>query len=130
MQTQLEATGFTVRVATGASEALVSAREDRPDAIISNVRLGDLDGFILCSLFRSDPQLGSVPVVLVTDHLGEAEDRKLATAAGAHALLERSANVARELDASVRLPDGDAISSQPESRTRTFGGWPGRWNSC
>ncbi len=129
MQTELEATGLTVRATTGASEALVTARADRPDALISDVRLGDLDGFILSSLFRSDPQLGGVPVVLVTDHLEGAEDRKLATAAGVHALLERSPNVAREVDALLHLLDGDghvAAAGKPDPYVMRMAGQIGQ----
>jgi PAS domain S-box-containing protein len=112
-QAHLEAKGLIVRIATGASAALVSARADRPDAIISNVRLGHLDGFILCSLLRSEPQLDGVPVVLVADCPEDAEDRRLATAAGAHALIERSSNAAREVDAIVDLlaGGGDCVTT-------------------
>jgi two-component system cell cycle sensor histidine kinase/response regulator CckA len=112
-QAHLEAIGLIVRTATGASAALVSARADRPDAIISNVRLGHLDGFILCSLFRSEPQLDGVPVVLVTDCPVDAQGRRLATAAGADALIERSSNAAREVDAIVDLlaGGGDCVAA-------------------
>jgi two-component system cell cycle sensor histidine kinase/response regulator CckA len=112
-QAHLEAKGLIVRIATGASAALVSARADRPDAIISNVRLGHLDGFTLCSLLRSEPQLDGVPVVLVADGPEDAQDRRLATAAGAHALIERSSNAAREVDAIVDLlaGGGDCVAT-------------------
>jgi two-component system cell cycle sensor histidine kinase/response regulator CckA len=115
LQARLEAKGLIVRIAIGASAALASASADRPDAIISNIRLGHLDGFILCSLLRSQPELYGVPVVLVADCSGDVEDRRMATAAGAHALIERSSDGAREVDAIVDLLAGGGDRAVPGS---------------
>ena len=44
-----------IRTANGASEALEATRQQRPDAIISDVRMTELDGFMLCSVFHLTP---------------------------------------------------------------------------
>jgi PAS domain S-box-containing protein len=112
MGRHLSAAGFGVRTANGASEALEAARQQRPDAIISDVRMTELDGFMLCSVFRSDGELGTVPIMLVTGFIMDDDDHKLAVSAGAVTLVERSADFRQELDALLRMLDR-ATASDP-----------------
>jgi two-component system, cell cycle sensor histidine kinase and response regulator CckA len=93
--------GFKVETAN-AAEALTMALDLRPAAIMSDVLMGDLDGFALCRIVRSEPALSAVPIVLVSAHFQEEGDRKLALAVGASALVERSPDFKSELEALVR----------------------------
>jgi signal transduction histidine kinase len=102
MNARLVAAGFSVGTAGGVSEALDAARLARPDVIMSDVRMTELDGFMLCSVFRSDPELGAIPIMLVTGAV-EEDDHKLAVSVGAQALVERSASFERELAALFRV---------------------------
>jgi PAS domain S-box-containing protein len=112
MGRHLAAAGFAVHTANGASEALEAARQQRPDAIISDVRMTELDGFMLCSVFRADGALGTVPIMLVTGFIMDDDDHKLAVSAGAATLVERSADFRQELDALFRMLDS-ATASDP-----------------
>jgi PAS domain S-box-containing protein len=111
MRAHLVAAGFSVSSASGASEALEAARQQRPDAIMSDVRMSELDGFMLCSVFRSDPQLGTVPIMLVTAYFEGDDDNKLALSAGALRLVERSPNFQKELDALFDVLDSSGSAA-------------------
>ncbi|MGZ5258996.1 MAG: response regulator [Burkholderiales bacterium] len=89
--------GFQVAAVNGASDALVAARANRPDVILSDVFMPGSDGFDLCLEIRRDPNLTNVPVVLLSGQYGSKADEDLARRVGANALLLRTpdfANVA------------------------------------
>ena len=88
MRRHLIDAGFAVRTASCASSALEAARAERPDAIVSDVRMSELDGFMLCSLIRADDQLATIPIMLVTATFEGEGDRKLALAAGADSFVK------------------------------------------
>src|SRR5471032_2749652 len=46
-------------------EALLRAREAKPDIILADVRMPKLGGFELCERLRQDPALRGVPVLLL-----------------------------------------------------------------
>jgi signal transduction histidine kinase/CheY-like chemotaxis protein len=62
----LEREGFAVRTATGGREGLRLARELHPAAITLDINMPDLDGWTVLAAIKGDPQLASIPVVLVT----------------------------------------------------------------
>src|SRR3989440_4706502 len=62
----LEREGFAVRTATGGREGLKLARELHPAAITLDINMPDLDGWTVLAAIKGDPQLASIPVVLVT----------------------------------------------------------------
>lgn len=47
-------------------EALIRARELRPDAILADVSMPGLDGYALCAEIKRDPSLAHIPVLLLT----------------------------------------------------------------
>jgi CheY-like chemotaxis protein len=70
--------GFAVRTAASAAEALAEARKRPPALILSDVAIPGMDGFQLCAALRGDPELGSVPVVLLSGGPGGGQaDRGL-----------------------------------------------------
>jgi signal transduction histidine kinase/CheY-like chemotaxis protein len=62
----LEREGFRVEVASGGQEGLRRARELRPKAITLDVLMPDLDGWAVLSQLKADPDLATVPVVMIT----------------------------------------------------------------
>jgi len=100
---RLAAEGFEVETATGGDEALAKARARRPDVILSDVLMGDLDGFTLCRKLREDPRFDDVPVILLSAHYQDEPDQHLATRVGASALLARSPDFDAELAAVYRV---------------------------
>jgi signal transduction histidine kinase/DNA-binding response OmpR family regulator len=66
LQHILERQGYVVTVATNGAEALAIAKKQRPDLIISDVVMPEMDGYELCQRIKSTPELAVIPVILVT----------------------------------------------------------------
>ena len=58
--------GFTVADASTGQEALTFAQTTRPDLILLDVRLPDVDGRDLCQRLKADPAFGKTPVLLIS----------------------------------------------------------------
>jgi twitching motility two-component system response regulator PilG len=87
-------------------EGLKKARENRPDLVISDVRMPGMDGFELTAAIRSDPQLHRTPVVLLTSLNDEASRRK-GRLVGATAFLTKPVSVEelrRQVSTILKLP--------------------------
>lgn len=65
--------GHTVLLAGDGSEALVIAERERPDLVLIDVGLPDVDGFEVLRRLKQDPELTSVPVIMLTGYTGEAD---------------------------------------------------------
>src|SRR5258706_436 len=82
--------GFEVELAAGGEEALEKARTWAPDAILSDVLMPGIDGFLVCDAIRRDPSLSHIPVVLLSSAYVDEADQALAREMGANALLLRT----------------------------------------
>jgi diguanylate cyclase (GGDEF)-like protein len=78
----LEQKGMTVALARGAKEARSLLEGELPDAVVTDIRLGDGSGFDLVRWFRLQPG-GETPVVLVVSVLSDFLDRVEAIHCGA-----------------------------------------------
>ncbi len=63
---QLRQQGFTVSLAGTGSQGRTAAHRDRPDLIILDLRLPDIDGFSLCQELADAPDTCSTPVILLS----------------------------------------------------------------
>jgi len=66
--------GYETASAANGEEALVKARSDRPDLITLDISMPESPGARFFKELRSDSDLGSVPVVVVTAVTGYAGD--------------------------------------------------------
>jgi PAS domain S-box-containing protein len=94
--------GFDVSAVSGASDARIAARANRPDLILSDVFMPGTDGFELCLEIRRDPNLANVPVVLFSAQYGSQADEDLARRVGASALVVRTPDFGNVAPAIVR----------------------------
>ncbi|MBZ0303844.1 MAG: GAF domain-containing protein, partial [Anaerolineae bacterium] len=62
----LEARGYETLSATGGRQALRLATEHRPDLILLDVMMPEMDGIETCRHLKMQPQTASIPVILVT----------------------------------------------------------------
>jgi signal transduction histidine kinase len=63
---ELEKAGYEVASARSGREALARARSSRPDAVLLDVLMPEMDGFETCRRLKADPDLASVPVLMWT----------------------------------------------------------------
>lgn len=66
MQYHLARAGHDVTTATNGWEAIHSVRRSRPDLILLDLMLPDLDGFGVCEILRRDPLTATIPIVIVS----------------------------------------------------------------
>ena len=62
----LESKNYNVAAAFGGIEGLEKAKTENPDLIVLDVMMPDKDGYSVCKELKSDPQLRSIPVILLT----------------------------------------------------------------
>ena len=62
---------FEVAAVADGQAALDSARDQRPDLVLTDVMMPRLDGFGLLREMRADPALQSVPIILLSARAGE-----------------------------------------------------------
>jgi two-component system alkaline phosphatase synthesis response regulator PhoP len=72
----LEPEGYEVAVASNGEEGLKKVASDRPDLIVLDVMMPELDGFTMCSKLRESPEHGSTPVILLTGVAKRISDSK------------------------------------------------------
>jgi len=58
--------GITTHTADGGKQAIDMAREFRPDLVLLDVMMPDLDGPSTLMRLREDPQLKAIPVIFMT----------------------------------------------------------------
>jgi twitching motility two-component system response regulator PilG len=57
-------------------EGLAKAREQKPDLIISDIRMPGMDGFEFCAAVRADRALHGVPFIMLTSLTDDMSRRK------------------------------------------------------
>jgi DNA-binding response OmpR family regulator len=66
LATVLETEGFTARKTQSANEALEAIEDDRPDLILLDIMMPEMDGFRFLAMVRSNPDTHSIPVIILT----------------------------------------------------------------
>ncbi|NHZ89270.1 response regulator [Massilia sp. CCM 8733] len=62
----IQSKSYQVRVALNGQLALALIREQKPDLVLSDIIMPEMDGYELCHIIKSDPALRDIPVILVT----------------------------------------------------------------
>ena len=62
----LSSAGHVVMLADSGEQALVRAKADKPDLILMDVNMPDLDGFATTRRLKADAETRDIPVVFVT----------------------------------------------------------------
>ena len=63
--------GYEVETALNGLAALQQIRRQQPDLVVLDLMLGDLDGFSVCEILRSEPASRVLPVLAITAYGGE-----------------------------------------------------------
>ena len=72
IQVNLERHGYQVETANNGAQALAKIRANRPDLLVSDVMMPEMDGFELLANVRRDPALMDLPVIMLT---AKAQDK-------------------------------------------------------
>jgi len=69
----LEQQGFAVLTAGSGPAGIALAKQAKPDAILLDIEMPEMDGFAVCQQLKADPELQRIPVMILTS----SDDAKL-----------------------------------------------------
>jgi PAS domain S-box-containing protein len=87
LQVLLGGNGYQVASAANGAKALVIARQNPPDLIVSDILMPVMDGFLLCREWKKDERLKDIPLVFYTATYTDDRDRDFALSLGAEQFL-------------------------------------------
>ena len=82
MDRLLSSSGYTVVAADGGRKLLDAMRDVKPDLILLDVMMPEMDGYEVCSRLQKNSETAYIPVIFITA-LGEEQDKARAFAVGA-----------------------------------------------
>ena len=80
--------GYEVVEATTGLDAVATAESQRPDLILMDIQLPDIDGYEATRRIKAIPALATTPLIVVTSYALSGDDAK-AFAAGANAYVSK-----------------------------------------
>jgi len=80
--------GYQVISAASGAEALEKAASDKPDIVLLDVVMDEMDGFKTCRKLSSDPQTSTIPVIMVSGN-AQKVDKLWAEQQGAKAYITK-----------------------------------------
>jgi CheY-like chemotaxis protein len=98
----LEDEGYKVTKASSAEEALLLCQTQPPDLIISDVKMGGMDGFALLEIIKATVSLKNIPFIFLTS-FAETEARKKGLRLGANAYITKPFDVDPLLEIVLKL---------------------------
>lgn len=88
-EARLQAEGYTIVSARDGEEALVVAKAEKPDLIISDIMMPKISGFEMLDILRNTDELKAVKIIMLTA-LGQSDDQQRADKLGADRYLVKS----------------------------------------
>lgn len=122
----LERQGFKIAVASNGTLGITRASAERPDLILLDVMMPDLDGYEVTRRLRSDPALAHIPIIMFTAKT-MVDDKVAGFEAGVDDYLTKPTHPA-ELTAHVKavLARSAQVKVAPSERARVIGFLGGR----
>lgn len=69
--------GYEVLLANSGADAIRCAKENRPDAILMDIVMHDLDGLSVLQSLRNEADTGSIPIIFHTARTNPSDVRNL-----------------------------------------------------
>ncbi|PKO56178.1 MAG: response regulator receiver protein, partial [Betaproteobacteria bacterium HGW-Betaproteobacteria-21] len=112
LATLLKPLGHRISEAEDGVSALELVSRERPDLIICDILMPEMDGYEFVRRLRADPAIAAIPVVFCSAHFLELDARQLAEACGVSKVLTKPID-AQEMMAVVQaiLGQGNGIQS-------------------
>ena len=63
---------FAVHVTCNGTDTVAQARHQRPDILVMDARMPQMDGLEACRALREDPGTADLPIIMVTGDSGQA----------------------------------------------------------
>jgi two-component system cell cycle response regulator DivK len=92
MKFLLERAGYVVSTANTGLEGLSAARHEKPDVILMDLSMPDMDGWTAAKEIKKNPALADVPLIAVTAHTLPG-DRRRAFDSGFDSYISKPINV-------------------------------------
>ncbi len=89
--------GYVVREAINGRAGLESVRESRPDLILCDVMMPELDGFAVLKSIRGDSATAAIPFIFLTASV-ELDDQRFGPALGDETYLAKPFNLPKLLE--------------------------------
>jgi CheY-like chemotaxis protein len=115
-EARLQAEGYTIVTAKDGEEALVVAKAEKPDLIISDIMMPKISGFEMLDILRNTENLKSVPVIMLTA-LGQNDDQQRADKLGADRYLVKSQVTLEDIVKVTHELLGDEPAADPAATT-------------
>ena len=105
--------GYSISIAQDGLQALAAAHEQKPDLVILDIRLPQIDGSQVCRLLRFDATLSHIKILMIT---GDAQnwDTQEALLVGADAYLPKPFSVSALVKKVGELLGGGAGDKEKE----------------
>jgi diguanylate cyclase len=103
---------YVVLEATNGQEAVDIAGRERPDAILMDLMMPEVDGYTACSRIKADQATKAIPVIILTA-VGHDFNRKYATEMGADGYITKPFTRQVLVDAIVPLLTGIPHDNDP-----------------
>jgi CheY-like chemotaxis protein len=110
-EARLQAEGYEISSAQDGEQALVVAKQFKPDLVISDVMMPKISGFEMLDILRNTEGLKNTKVIMLTA-LGQAEDKTRADSLGADRYLVKSQVTLEDIIRSAHdVLDGDTAAT-------------------
>src|SRR5439155_11941783 len=90
LEAVLTAHAYDVVSATNGASALEAVKSEKPDLILLDIVMPDIDGYTVCRRLRADDETAMLPVIMVTSSVGA--EKKMAIEAGADDFIPKPFN--------------------------------------
>ena len=117
-EARLQAEGYTIVSAKDGEEALVVAKAESPDLIISDIMMPKISGFEMLDILRNTDSLKNVPVIMLTA-LGQNDDQQRADKLGADRYLVKSQVTLEDIVRVTHELLGDAPTEEAPKAAQT-----------
>ncbi|MDI6752632.1 MAG: response regulator [bacterium] len=62
----LQEEGYSVELAYDGLSAVEKVYEERPDLVVLDISLPEMDGYQVCRVLKNDPQYSDIPIIMLT----------------------------------------------------------------
>jgi PAS domain S-box-containing protein len=115
-------TGCAVITARSGPEGIAKAKAERPDVILLDIKMPDMDGFETCRRLMSDESTRRIPVIMITAIKSDTQSRIKGLETGANAFLSKpidEVELISQVKVALRIKEAeDALRTERDSLER------------